>query len=64
VVQQMLGHSSLAKTQIYLGRANLDQLWPAMDGRIHTSRHRRHGVDARERGVIDAFPARARQSPD
>lgn len=32
-VQQMLGHQSLATTEIYLRRASLDQLRAAMDGR-------------------------------
>jgi integrase/recombinase XerD len=35
IVQQMLGHTSLATTQIYLRRANLDQLRAAMDGRSY-----------------------------
>ena len=32
-VQAMLGHASIATTQIYLRRANLDQLREAMSGR-------------------------------
>jgi integrase len=32
-VQVMLGHASLATTQIYLRRASLDQLREAMNGR-------------------------------
>jgi site-specific recombinase XerC len=32
-VQEMLGHSSLATTQIYLRRASLGQLREAMEGR-------------------------------
>lgn len=35
VVQQMLGHQSLATTQIYLRRASLDQLREAMEGRTY-----------------------------
>ncbi len=34
-VQQMLGHASLQTTQIYLRRANLDQLREAMGGRSY-----------------------------
>lgn len=34
-VQEMLGHVNLASTQIYLRRANLDQLRDAMDGRAY-----------------------------
>jgi len=37
LVQQMLGHASLATTQVYLRRASLDQLRDAMEGRRYVA---------------------------
>lgn len=53
-IQAMLGHSSLATTQIYLRRANLDQMREAMGGRYYLTAGCESNVD---QGTTQASPA-------